>query len=85
MKEKIFVLIKMFLCVWQYKAKLNHQTFARELRKLDEKTGSIQSNILHFNHTQCDPALALLASLLKLQELIVFDEIRDKIIRILNE
>lgn len=68
-----------------YEAKHNHQTFARELRRLIEKTGNTESNILHFNHTQNNPMLTMSVPSLKLQELIVSDEIRDRILRILNE
>ena len=68
-----------------YEAKHNHQTFARELRKLAEKTGSTKPNILHFNHTQNNPMLTMSVPSFKLHELVVSDEIRDRIIRILNE
>ncbi|HPH11016.1 MAG TPA: ATPase, partial [Thermotogota bacterium] len=32
-----------------YEAKLNHETLARELKKLAEKTGNVKANILRFN------------------------------------
>lgn len=70
-----------------YEAKLNHDTFARELKKLAEKTGSrsIKSNVVHFNQTQSNPMLTMSIPSCKLEDLIVSDEIYDRIIRILNE
>ena len=68
-----------------YEAKLNHQTFARELKKLAEKSGNVKTNILHFNQTQSNPMLTMSIPSCKLEDLIVSDEIHDRIIRILNE
>ncbi len=68
-----------------YEAKLNHETLARELKKLAEKTGSARANILNFNQTQSNPMLTMSIPSDKLKDLIVSDEIHDRIKRILNE
>lgn len=68
-----------------YEAKLNHQAFARELKKLSEKIGSNRANILHFNQTQNNPMLTMSVPSCKLKDLIVSEEIHDRIVRILNE
>jgi hypothetical protein len=66
-----------------YEAKLNHETLARELKKLAEKTSNVRANILHFNHMQSNPMLTMSVPTESLKDLIVSDEIYDRIKRIL--
>lgn len=68
-----------------YEAKLNHETLAREFKKLAEKTGNVRANILHFNQVQNNPMLMMSIPTERLKDLIVSDEIQDRIKRILNE
>jgi len=68
-----------------YEAKRNHETLARELKKLAEKTGNARANILHFNQMQNNPMLTMSIPTERLKDLIVSDEIHDRIKRILNE
>lgn len=68
-----------------YEAKLNHETLARELKKLAGKTGNVKANIIQFNQIQNNPMLTMKVSTERLNDLIVSNEIYDKIKRILNE
>ena len=68
-----------------YEAKLNHETLARELKKLAEKTGNARANIIQFNQMQNNPMLTVKVPTERLKDLIVSNEIHDRIKRILNE
>ncbi|MBP7223417.1 MAG: ATP-dependent zinc metalloprotease FtsH [Firmicutes bacterium ADurb.Bin080] len=68
-----------------YEAKLNHETLARELKKLAEKTGNVKANILRFNQMNNNPMLTMAVPTERLKDLIVSDAIQDRIKRILNE
>lgn len=68
-----------------YEAKLNHKTLARDLKKLAEKTDNIRTNILNLNQMQSNPMLTMSIPSYKLEDLIVSDEIHNRIKRILNE
>lgn len=68
-----------------YEAKLNHETLARELKKLAEKTGNARANIIQFNQMQNNPMLTMKVPTERLKDLIVSNEIHDRIKRILNE
>lgn len=68
-----------------YEAKLNHETLARELKKLAEKVNSNKTNILHFNNVQSNPMLTMSIPTEKLEDLIVSNDIFERIKRILNE
>ncbi|MCP1111083.1 SpoVK/Ycf46/Vps4 family AAA+-type ATPase [Lachnospiraceae bacterium PF1-21] len=68
-----------------YEAKLNHDSFARELKKLADKTGSKKANIFNFNQQLANPMLEMSFPNDRLEDLIVSDDIRERIQRILNE
>lgn len=68
-----------------YEAKLNHETLARELKKMAEKIGNYRSNIIQFNQMQNNPMLTMEVPSARLEELIVSAETHDRIKRILNE
>jgi SpoVK/Ycf46/Vps4 family AAA+-type ATPase len=68
-----------------YEANLNHETLARDLKKLAEKTGNARANILHLNQMQNNPMLTLSLPTERLKDLIVSDEIHERIQRILHE
>ena len=68
-----------------YEAQQNHQAFARELKRLVEKPSNIKPNVLNFNKNQINPMLTLSFPSDKLRDLIISDDIRDRILRILNE
>ncbi|HKM34431.1 MAG TPA: ATP-binding protein [Lachnospiraceae bacterium] len=68
-----------------YEAKRNHETLARELKKLAEKTGSFRSNIFQFNEIQTNPMLTMSVPTEKLDDLIVSDIIHERLKRILHE
>ncbi|MCH3959361.1 MAG: AAA family ATPase [Selenomonas sp.] len=68
-----------------YEAKLNHESLARELKKLAEKTGNARGNIIQFNQILNNPMLTMKVSTERLKDLIVSTEIHDRIERILNE
>ncbi|MFA7109061.1 MAG: ATP-binding protein [Sphaerochaetaceae bacterium] len=69
-----------------YEAKHNHQNIAQELKKLADKTvGNSSQNILQFNQLQNNPMLSMSIPTERLKDLIVSDEIYDRIQRILNE
>lgn len=68
-----------------YEAKQNHETLARELKKLAEKAGSLRSNIFQFNQIQTNPMLTMSVPTEKLDDLIVSDIIHERLKRILHE
>jgi len=68
-----------------YEAKLNHVTLARDFKKLAEKTGNSSANILHLNQIKSNPMLNMHIPSDKLKDLIVSNEIHERITRILNE
>lgn len=68
-----------------YEAKLNHAGLARDLKKLAEKTGTVKANMLHLNQMQQNPMLTLSVPTERLKDLIVSDEIQQRIQRILHE
>ena len=68
-----------------YEAKLNHETLARELKKLAEKTGSVRADMFQFNQNQRNPMLTMSVPTERLADLIVSDEIYSRLKRILHE
>ena len=66
-----------------YEATHGHETYARELKKYAEKTGSPKGNILRMN--QQNPMLLMTIPSDRLSDLIVSDDIAERIERILNE
>ena len=68
-----------------YEAKRNHETLARELKKLAEKTGSVRANIFQFNQIHNNPMLTMSVPTEKFEDLIVSDDIHARLKRILNE
>lgn len=68
-----------------YEAKLNHPTLARELKKLAEQKENDRPNILQFNQTHNNQMLTMSFPSSKLRDLVVSDDIRNRIERILNE
>lgn len=66
-----------------YEAKHNHENLARELKKTIEKIEISKSNIIQLNHK--NPMLTVYIPSNKMEELIVSDEIYERIKRILNE
>jgi len=68
-----------------YEAKRNHETLARELKKLAEKIGSVRANILQFTQIQNNPMLTMSVPAERLDDLIVSDEINERLKRILHE
>lgn len=66
-----------------YEAKHNHGRFARELKKLIETKKIPKQNVISFN--KVNPMLQMTLPDNKLQDLIVSDEIKERIIRILTE
>lgn len=68
-----------------YEAKLNHETLARELKKLAEKMGSVRDNMFQFSQIQKNPMLTMSVPRVRLTDLIVSDEIYSRLKRILHE
>ncbi len=68
-----------------YEAKRNHETLARELKKLAEKSGSVRRNIFQFNQIHNNPMLTMSVPTERLEDLIVSDEILERLKRILHE
>lgn len=66
-----------------HEAKLGHDNLARDLKKQIERSGSKRANIVQLTST--NPMLALSMPSHALSELIVSEEINEKIQRILNE
>ncbi|EMF0536448.1 ATP-binding protein [Enterococcus hirae] len=66
-----------------YEAKHNHSRFARELKKLIETKTVPKQNVISFN--KVNPMLQMTLPDNNLQDLIVSDEIKERIIRILIE
>ena len=66
-----------------YEAKQNHVNFARELKKLVDKSQIPRANVVSLNKT--NPMLHMTIPNNQLDGLIVSEEIRERIIRILNE
>lgn len=66
-----------------HEAKLGHDNLARDLKKQIERSGSKRANIVQLTST--NPMLALSMPSHDLSELIVSEEINEKIQRILNE
>ncbi|OJG83540.1 ATPase [Enterococcus ratti] len=66
-----------------YEAKKNHTTLARDLKKLIDKPKISRSNVVSLN--QKNPMLHMTFPDRKLTDLIVSDEIKERITRILSE
>ena len=66
-----------------YEATHGHETYARELKKYAEKIGSPKSNVFRIN--QQNPMLLMTIPSDRLSDLIVSDDILERIERILNE
>lgn len=66
-----------------YEATHGHETYARELKKYAEKAGPPKGNILRMN--QQNPMLLMTIPSDRLSDLIVSDDIAERIKRILNE
>lgn len=66
-----------------YEARKNHTNFARELKKLVEKQNISKPNVVSLN--KVNPMLKVTFPDNHLNELIVSDEIKDRVFRILNE
>lgn len=66
-----------------YEAKHNHETIARDLKKLIEKSTNARNSILHLNKQ--NPMLVMSMPSARIEELIVSDEILERINRILDE
>lgn len=66
-----------------YEATHGHETYARELKKYAEKIGSPKGNVFRLN--QQNPMLLMTIPSDKLTDLIVSDEVLERIERILNE
>lgn len=68
-----------------YEAKHNHSNLARELKKLAEKSTNSKASIIQFNQINNNPMLSTILPTDRLEDLIVSDEIHDRIKRILIE
>lgn len=68
-----------------YEAKLNHDTLARDLKKLADKVGNTKSNIHQFNQSQNNSMLTMSVPSDRLEDLIISDETMNRVKRILNE
>lgn len=66
-----------------YEAKHNHENLAHELKKLIEKNVISKASIIHLN--QNNPMLMMDMPSYKLEDLIISDEIYERIMRVLNE
>ncbi|EFT95161.1 ATP-binding protein [Enterococcus faecalis] len=66
-----------------YEAKKNHVNFARELKKLVETRRTVRQNVISMN--KVNPMLQMTLPDNHINDLIVSDEIKDRISRILNE
>ena len=66
-----------------HEAKLGHDTLARDLKKQMDRVGSKRANIVQLTST--NPMLAFSMPSHDLSELIVSEDVSDKIKRILNE
>lgn len=66
-----------------YEAKHSHETFARELKQYVERIGTSKANVLRLN--QQNPMLYMTVPSDRLSDLIVSQDIHDRIERILNE
>ena len=66
-----------------YEATRGHETYARELKKYAEKIGAPKGNVFRLN--QQTPMLLMTIPSDRLTDLIVSDEILERIERILNE
>lgn len=66
-----------------YEAKHNHENIARELKKLVEKNFTSKNSIIHLS--KLNPMLTMSMPSTKLEELIVSEEITERIKRILEE
>mgnify|MGYP000416525910 CR=1 FL=1 len=66
-----------------YEAKRNHETFARELKEFAKKIGSNKSNILKINNQ--NPMLTMTSPTNRLSDLVVSEDIYNRIQRVLNE
>ncbi|MFS1245079.1 AAA family ATPase [Enterococcus lactis] len=66
-----------------YEAKKNHVNFARELKTLIETKRPAKPNVISLNKT--NPTLQMTFPDFQLEDLIVSDEIKERIFRILNE
>ncbi|MCT1903531.1 AAA family ATPase [Oceanobacillus sojae] len=66
-----------------YEAKQNHVNFARELKKLVDKPQIPRANVVPINKT--NPMLHMSIPNNRLDSLIVSEEIKERIIRVLNE
>lgn len=66
-----------------YEAKQNHMKFARELKSLVDNKKVVRPNIVSLN--KVNPMLQMTVPSNKLEELIVSDEIKERISRILRE
>ncbi|PKM39057.1 MAG: ATPase [Firmicutes bacterium HGW-Firmicutes-9] len=67
-----------------YEAKHGHEVFARELKQYSDKIGGAKSNNILRLNTQ-NPMFFMTVPSEKLSDLVVSDEIQDRIKRILNE
>ncbi|MBS7528834.1 ATP-binding protein [Fusibacter paucivorans] len=68
-----------------YEAKHNHSNLARELKKLAEKSTSSKASVIQFNQISNNPMLTTILPIDRLDDLVVSDEILERINRILNE
>lgn len=66
-----------------YEAKHGHESFARELKEIVEKTPANRIGLIKFNNS--NPMLSMTIPSEKLSDLVVSDEIVQRIKRILNE
>jgi len=67
-----------------HEAKLGHDKLARELKLLIDKVGTSRTQIVHLNQQQ-NPMLEMTIPSHDLSELVISDEMLDRIKRILNE
>ena len=74
---------KVVLQIAAYEATRGHETYARELKKYAEKIGAPKGNVFRLN--QQTPMLLMTIPSDRLTDLIVSDEILERIERILNE
>ncbi len=68
-----------------YEAKLNHSTFANELKTLSQKIGRENNKLIKLNQQFNNPLLEMQFSSNTLEDLIVSPETNERIKRILNE
>ncbi len=68
-----------------YEAKLNHETFARELKTLADKIGKNSNNSFRLTMKNDNPLFKMQITADKLDDLIVSDEVYEGIERILKE